>query len=86
VGAPAWALGVPGKLDATAGPEQRGPRVGSGQLSGYLREDPGQDAAAHVAGWIKAEAEALGDVVTVQQGLVAPIPAKPSGSAIPAGW
>ncbi len=41
VGAPGWALGVVGEVDAAAGPQERGPWVGSGQIGGRLREDPG---------------------------------------------
>ncbi len=44
------------------------------RLGGGLRKDPGQHAAAHVTGRVEAEAETLGDVVAVQQGLVAAEP------------
>jgi AhpD family alkylhydroperoxidase len=74
VGAPGGVLGAAGEADATADPEQGGPGVRSGQVGGGLREDTGQHAAAQVAGRVEAEAEALGDVVAVQQGLVAAQP------------
>jgi hypothetical protein len=62
------------QLDAAAGPQQRGPRVGIGQVGRRVRENPGQDAAAHVARRIEAPAEALRDVVAVQKRLIAPQP------------
>src|SRR4029079_10137488 len=74
VRAPAGLLGVTGELDPAAGPLQRGPRVGFGQVGGGLREDTGQHAAADVARRVDAEGAGLGDVVAVQQGLVAAHP------------
>src|SRR5437016_579177 len=74
VRAPAGLLGVTGELDPAAGPLQRDPRVGFGQVGGGLREDTGQHAAADVARRVEVEAEGLGDVVAVQQGLVAAHP------------
>jgi hypothetical protein len=72
VRAPAGQLRMAGQLDPAAGPQQRGPRVGIGQVGRRVRENPGQDAAAHIARRIEAAAEAKGDVVAVQQRLEAP--------------
>jgi hypothetical protein len=60
------------QLDPATGPQQRGPRVGIGQVGRRVRENPGQDAAAHIARRIEAAAEAAGDVVAVQQRLDSP--------------
>jgi hypothetical protein len=49
-----------------------GDQVGADVATGFLVAGPwGQDATAHVARRVEAEAEALGDVVAVQQGLIA---------------
>src|SRR5438552_8930082 len=62
VRAPARLLGGTGEFHPAAGPLERGPRVGFGQVGGGLREDTGQHAAADVARRVEAEAEGLGDV------------------------
>ena len=76
---------VTGELGAAAGPEQQRPGVGVGEFGRGLRVQPGQDATAHVARRVEAEAEALGDVVAVQEGFVAAQRGETFWSAVPAG-
>src|ERR1017187_10537644 len=56
--APARQLGVAGQVETATGPQQRGPGVGAGQVGRRLREQAGQDAAAHIARRIEAATKA----------------------------
>src|ERR1700691_1370477 len=69
--APVWRLRVTRQLGSAASPAERGPGVGVAQIDGRLREHPGEDATAYIGRRVEATAEALRDVVAVQQRLVA---------------